>query len=376
MKQRNVIFSLIFIIFVVTGACIGLVLWPTGQGSSPAAILFRAPATATPDPTRTPTPTRAPTHTGTPTRTPTVTFTVTGTPTPSLTPTQTSSPTLTPTETLPPTATPTPTPVSKLLIGAGDIAFCGENEVGDDATAALIERYPQAVVFTAGDNVQMFGTAEEFRDCFHPSWGRFKQRIRPSPGNHDYETDLGAAYYDYFGESAGPPGLGYYSYDLGDWHIVSLNSSCETGVCDPGSAQVQWLRQDLAASGRKCTLLYWHQPLWSSTSPRGNGSVSSFWDVAYEFGAEVIVNGHLHVYERFAPQDPNGNYTTGGIRQFVAGTANLYPHPFTDILANSEARSNSTLGVLLFRLFPDRYEWEFIPIPGGLFYDVGGDMCH
>lgn len=374
MKRRDAVLTLA--IFITTSICVGLVIWPTNEPTTPLALIFHAPQTSTPTPTGTPTHTKVPTHTFTLTYTPSPTATLTQTPTPTHTATYTPTLTSTQTQTPTPTETPTPAPAPFLLIGAGDIGFCGENEVGDDATAALIERFPEAAVFTAGDNIQAFGSIDEYLDCFHPSWGRFINRIYPSPGNHDYATDLGAAYYEYFGEAAGQPGLGYYSYDLGEWHIVSLNSNCSIIGCGPESDQVQWLRQDLANSSKKCTLLYWHQPRWSSTHLGGSGNVSTFWGVAQEYGAEVIVNGHVHVYERFSPQDQNGHYSVNGIRQFIVGTANTHNHTFTSILPNSEARNDSTLGVILFRLFPDRYEWEFIPIPGSLFYDEGGDTCH
>jgi len=375
--HRNHPFRLIAGIFIFTAACVGLVLWPAEPKFSPVAYLFREPLTATPSVTPTITSTKDPTSTATATLTPTHTTTPTSTASPTASPTITGTPTPTHTVTSTPTETPTTTPEPHLLIGAGDIAFCGEYEIGDDATAAIIERYPQAVVFTAGDNVQHEGMPDEYLNCFNPTWGRFKNRIKPSPGNHDYATNDGAAYYEYFGEAAGPPGLGYYSYDLGSWHIVALNSNCGKVDCSPDSDQVQWLRQDLANSDKQCTLLYWHHPRWSSAAERGgDGNVHSFVTVANEYGAEIIVSGHNHQYERFAPMDTSGNFAREGIRQFVTGTSNIHRYGFGSIHPNSETRDSETLGVLLFRLFPGYYEWEFIPIPGGTYYDSGTDVCH
>lgn len=183
-----------------------------------------------------------------------------------VTPLATRTPTPTATHTPTATTTHTPVPTAVVLIGAGDISVCGLYD--DVKTAGLIERLlaedPQAEIFTAGDNVQINGDMVEFTDCFDPTWGKFRDRIHPSPGNHDWYAAQGQAYFDYFGEAAGVPGLGYYSYDLGAWHMVSLNSNCDTVRCDENSIQAQWLRADLQTNTSRCTLLYWHHPLWSS----------------------------------------------------------------------------------------------------------------
>ncbi|MHC1784206.1 MAG: metallophosphoesterase [Anaerolineaceae bacterium] len=296
---------------------------------------------------------------------------------PSPIPTLTPQPTLThtplPTPTGHPTHTPTPEPF--LLIGAGDIAYCGEDSLGDEATSAILERFPSAAIFTAGDNVSGVGRLAEYRNCFGPTWGRFLDRLHPVPGNHDLETDGGAPYYAYFGEVAGQTGQGFYSYNLGDWHIAALNSNCDAIACGPNSAQARWLREDLTANGSQCTLLYWHHPRYSSGLSGNYGLVSSFWRIALEYGADVVVSGHDHGYERFAPQDGDDLADPDGIRQFVVGTGGSELREFGEVKPNSEVRDNSTHGVILFRLFPGRYEWEFLPVEGGTFTDKGEGKC-
>ncbi len=266
-----------------------------------------------------------------------------------------------------------------VLIGAGDINVCGQG--GDTATAALVEnlldRYPGAQVFTAGDNVQIMGAAEEYSQCFDPTWGRFKDRIHPSPGNHDWFVEDGAPYFAYFGEAAGPPGLGYYSYDLGDWHIVSLNSNCGDAGCDEGSAQAEWLRENLRENDKSCTLLYWHHPLWSSGYVEINPAGMAFWRIASAFKADVVVNGHEHHYERFAPLGPSGRLdNVSGMRPFIVGTGGAWLFEFGQPLITNEVRDNTTTGVILFFLYPGRYTWQFVPTEKDGFTDQGSGMCH
>ncbi len=310
-------------------------------------------------PTDTPTPKLLP-----PTYTPTFTPlppTATATPTQTMTPTQT------------PTATATATPV--VLVGAGDISVCGDLNKGDERTAALLERFPGAAVFTAGDNTTDEGTPNEFIYCYDSTWGKFKDHTRPSPGNHDYSTERGAAYYTYFGRAAGTPGIGFYSYNLGDWHIVALNSNCNYVGCGPESAQVEWLRNDLEANPQKCTLLYWHHPRWSSGPSGGSDNVVPFWRVAYEMNADVVVNGHDHLFEVFAPQDAEGHRKSSGIRQFTVGTGGDNLYKFGQIQQNSEVQYNSTNGIIVFRLYSSHYEWEFVPTSGD-YHGTGSGECH
>lgn len=258
-----------------------------------------------------------------------------------------------------------------ILVGAGDIAYTGS---GDSATANLLDNIP-GTVFTTGDNAYPDGTASNFSTYYQPTWGRHKARTRPSPGNHDYHTSGASAYYSYFGANAGPSGRGYYSYDLGNWHIISLNSERSMAV---GSAQEQWLRQDLAASTKPCTLAYWHRPRFTSASLHAPSTATApLVQALYDFDAEVIVTGHNHHYERFAPMNPSGTLdTTRGIRHFVAGMGGAGLYTLGTIHPNSEVRNNNTHGVLKFTLHDDGYTWQFIPVAGKTFTDSGTTACH
>jgi hypothetical protein len=195
----------------------------------------------------------------------------------------------------------------------------------------------------------------------------------PSPGNHDYRTAGAAPYYAYFGENAGPPGRGYYSYDIGAWHIVSLNSNLKT---EAGAEQERWLRADLAARPTRCTLAYWHHPAFSSGPHGDSPRMRAFWSVLYEFGVDVVVNGHDHHYERFAPQTPDGAPDVErGIRQFTVGTGGADLYDLDTLRANSEVQNSTTWGVLKFTLRAASYDWEFIPVAGGMFRDRGTGLC-
>jgi acid phosphatase type 7 len=264
-----------------------------------------------------------------------------------------------------------------VLVGAGDIAACADL-AGAEATAKLLDTIP-GVVFTAGDNAYESGTAEEFRNCYQPTWGRHKDRTRPSVGNHEFHSESATPYFAYFGANAGDPTLGYYSYELGTWHIIVLNSECdEVGGCQQGSREEKWLTSDLEAHPAHCILAYWHKPLFSSGAKHGNvPEVKPFWIDLYKRGASVVINGHDHDYERFAPQDPDGNPDpTRGIREFVAGTGGRSHRPFAAPLPTSEVRNADTFGVLKMTLHPSGYEWEFIPEAGKIFHDSGAGLCH
>lgn len=265
---------------------------------------------------------------------------------------------------------------SAVLVGAGDIASCGSS--GQVETAELLSGIA-GTIFTAGDNSQDEGEEQQFADCFAPTWGRFKSRIRPVPGNHDYRTDGAAGYFGYFGEAAGTAGKGYYSYDLGNWHVVALNSNCdEIGGCEKGSAQETWLRADLAASSKPCTAAYWHHSMFtSSTEHDGATAVRPLYEALYEHGAEVLVSGHNHVYERFAPQNPDGRLDeAAGIQQFTVGTGGTGHYEFGDVRENSQVRNNDTYGVLKLTLEPHGYRWRFVPVEGKTFTDGGSRSCH
>ena len=276
------------------------------------------------------------------------------------------------------TVTSTPPPSNDpVLVGAGDIAKC--TVTGDEATAALLDNIA-GTVFTLGDNVYDAGTSTEYRDCYGPSWGRHLARTRPTPGNHEYGTANASGYFGYFGAAAGDQGRGYYSYDLGAWHIIVLNSnsSCTTISCAKDSAQDVWLRADLAAHTNVCTLAYWHHPRFNSGAAHGNNTaVANFWNALYDAGADVILNGHEHVYERFAPQAPSAVADpTSGIRQFTVGTGGASHYTFGTIQPNSEVRNGSTYGVLKLTLHATSYDWQFVPVAGATFTDSGTGSCH
>ena len=225
----------------------------------------------------------------------------------------------------PATNTPIDRPSAKssatpaVMSGAGDISICGKD--GDDLTANLLDDIP-GVIFTLGDNSNEQGTMEQYQDCFDPTWGRNIERIRPAPGNHDYVTDDAEDYYKYFGDAAGKPGEGYYSYEVGDWHVIVLNSNCaQTEDCGESSRQIEWLVEDLENHPNLCTLAYWHHPRWESDDEGDRDFLDTFWRVLYDHDVELVVNGHEHYYERLAPQNPDGEFDMDkGIRQFTVGT--------------------------------------------------------
>jgi hypothetical protein len=275
-----------------------------------------------------------------------------------------------------PNLTSTPTPISSVVVlAAGDIAAC--NNQGATTTAALLERI-SGVVLPLGDNVYETGSAQEYAQCFDPSWGRYKARMRPVPGNHEYLTANASGYYQYFGEIAGDPKKGYYSYNLGSWHLIALNSTCWEVACQMDSEQYRWLVADLAAHQNLCTLAYWHQPRFSSGLQHGSDETYwAFWNALYKAGADVVLNGHEHLYERFAPQTATGQADAQrGIRQFVVGTGGKNHYAFRTPVAQSEVRHTGTFGVLKLTLHPTNYEWEFIPEDGKTFTDVGSGQCH
>jgi acid phosphatase type 7 len=262
-----------------------------------------------------------------------------------------------------------------VLVGAGDIAGC--DTTGDEQTAKLLDNI-SGTVFTLGDNVYNSGTAAQFANCYGPSWGRHKARTKPSVGNHEYLTSGASGYFGYFGSAAGDPKKGYYSYDKGSWHIVVLNSNCSpVGGCAAGSAQERWLTADLANHPNKCTLAYFHAPLYSSGEHGSSAYVRPFWNALYQANADVVLSGHDHDYERFAPQDANGVADPErGIREFVVGTGGKSHYPFGTIRPNSQVRNANTYGVLKLTLHAGSYEWKFVPVAGKTFTDSGTTGCH
>jgi 3',5'-cyclic AMP phosphodiesterase CpdA len=266
---------------------------------------------------------------------------------------------------------PTPTRYSEaLLVGAGDIADCGSP--GSELTALLLDAMG-GTVFTLGDNAYPSGTYGQFRDCYTPSWGRHRDRTRPTPGNHDYETPNAASYYDYFGANAGPAGRGYYSYTAGEWHIVALNSEIDVRA---GSPQERWLRAELTANATVCSAVMWHRPRFSSGPNGDSRDMQDIWRAVNELNVDVVLTGHEHFYERFAPQDVNGKADPGrGVRQFIVGTGGRAVSPMRAPKPNSEIVGGD-LGVLALRLLPTSYRWEFVPVAGATFRDSGTGACH
>ena len=249
--------------------------------------------------------------------------------------------------------------------------------------------FPSAVVATFGDNAYGSGTPQEFTNCYHPTWGPARARTRPSVGSHDYGDQQGgslAGYTGYFanqlalfGPSASDPSRAYYSYDIGAWHVAVVNAECyyyAPNCSEPG--QEQWLRADLASRPAACTLLYFHDPLFTSGSVHtGEPRMQRYWNAAYDAGADLILNGHNHHYERFAPQTPTGIADpVFGIREFVVGTGGAGFYGFGAIRPNSEARDTGTYGIIKLTLRPGGYDWAFVPVAGGTFTDSGSGSCH
>jgi acid phosphatase type 7 len=262
------------------------------------------------------------------------------------------------------------------LVGAGDIGRCDDRS--DLRTARLVGKIP-GTVFTLGDNVYPDGTREQFRECYDPTWGKYNKRTRPSVGNHDYHTAGLKPYFDYFGWRAGEPSRGYYSYDLGAWHIVALNSNCEeVGGCDWKSAQGRWLNRDLDRHRGRCTLAYFQHPLYASGSGYDSPKVKPFWHILYDHHADVILNGHAHRYERFARITPSGERSSArGIRQFIVGTGGA---PGGSQQGPDEPRVQAKKvgapGVLKLHLGSGFYHWKFVPVAGRNYTDSGKARCN
>jgi Calcineurin-like phosphoesterase len=272
---------------------------------------------------------------------------------------------------------------SKFLNGVGTADACRQKVVSD----LFVTDSAVRAVAALGDIQYYCGGAAAFAASYDLSWGRLKPLTRPTVGNHEYltsgtsatdcdPTGQAAGYFNYFGAAAGVPGQGYYSYDLGTWHIIVLNSNCgQAGGCSTGSAQDTWLQADLAAHPALCTLAYWHIPLWSSGGRAAQNSVK-FVQRLYAAGADVILTGHDHIYERFAPQTPAGVADPNGIRAFVVGTGGANHTSIPSVASNSEVRNSTTFGILRLTLHSGSYDWNFVPEPGKTFTDSGTAVCH
>jgi len=289
-------------------------------------------------------------------------------------------------------------PEGPVVAAAGDIA-CDPNDVAfnegrgmahrchQGATSNLLVNAGLTAVLALGDLQYYCGALAAFMYAYDGSWGRVRSITYPAPGNHEYQLSgaYGCAagaqgYFTYWGTAAGDPSRGYYSFDIGTWHLVSLNSNCdEIGGCGPGSPEERWLRADLAAhASARCTLAYWHHPPFSSRVTQGGTPMTmALLQDLYAAGVELLLNGHEHNYERFAPQTPTGVADpTRGVREFVVGTGGEDLRPFGTPIANSEVRQDDTFGVLELTLLPTRYTWQFIPEAGGTFTDSGSSPCH
>lgn len=267
------------------------------------------------------------------------------------------------------------------VYAAGDIAECKNRKPEVTAAAqtaklvaAGLAKDKDGAVLTLGDSTYPVGLPIEFTNCYDPTWGRFKERTHPSPGNHDYYTPQAIGYFDYFGDTAGLAHRGYYSFKLGKWHIISLNSNLKP---EEHQAQLAWLKTDLEQHNVRCTLAYWHHPMYSSGGHGNNAQMQDAWKMLVAAGADLVLTSHDHDYERFAPQDGNGQRDDRhGIRQFVVGTGGARLTPFSFRQPNSEASNNSTHGVLKLSLKERGYEWEFVPVTEGGFSDRGVALCH
>jgi acid phosphatase type 7 len=253
-----------------------------------------------------------------------------------------------------------------VMAGTGDISTC--SNAWDSKTAHILDVLAPSIVFTLGDNVYNSGSASEYKNCYNPTWGVYKSRTKPVPGNHDYNTSGASGYYKYFGVPQ------YYAYNAGSWRVYALNSEIDTSAT---SAQAQWLKKDLAANPRKCVMAYWHRSRWSSGSDHGSDSkTQALWSILYDARAEVVLTGHNHNYERFAPMNKSGQAVSTGLQEFVVGSGGMSHDGFGKALPASRARSSNTTGVIRMVLQSDRYSWKYFSYPVGTFEDSGTILCH
>jgi acid phosphatase type 7 len=282
-----------------------------------------------------------------------------------------------PPPTAPPTAPPPTAAPAAILVGAGDIASCSSS--GDEATALLLTSVA-GTVFTLGDNVYDNGTTTEFNNCYGPSWGQvsIKSRTRPVAGNHEYNTTNATGYYGYFGSAAGDPTKGYYAYDHGTWRVYVLNSNCSPiGGCGAGSAQEVWLRGDLTANPRSCVVAMWHHPRFSSGEHGSSTATQALWQTLYDFNADLVLVGHDHHYERFAPLTATGTLDNArGIVSMVVGTGGRSHYVTSGSNPNSLVRNSDTYGVMKLTLSAGSWGYQFIPVAGKTFTDSGTGTCH
>ncbi|MGE0878098.1 MAG: metallophosphoesterase [Acidimicrobiia bacterium] len=283
---------------------------------------------------------------------------------------------LEPTATVPPTTTEPELPVPadgfsgsvKTIAAVGDIGNCDGGNDEKVAAALVAAKNSLSAIAILGDIAYVNGSDDDFAKCFAPAWNPLKPLLRPAPGNHEYNTPGATGYYKYFGAAAADPTKGYYSYDIGTWHLIALNSNCtEIGGCEAGSEQEQWLRADLAASTAKCTIAYWHHPRYSSGLHGSSTSAEALWNALAAFKADIVLSGHDHHYERFAPID--------GIRSFVVGTGGAESYGVLGSISRSDVVRIFTTGYLKLTLGNGAYSWQYVPTGGFTYGDSGSAAC-
>jgi hypothetical protein len=270
------------------------------------------------------------------------------------------------------------------LGAAGEVGDC--SSPWDSQTATRLDNGgasgPRDIgtIAALGDLAYENGSLDDFNTCYQSSWGTLRSLTKPTPGDLEYQTTGAAGYFGYWGRRAGSPARSWYSYDIGSWHIISLNSNCRfVGGCQAGSPQERWLRKDLAAHKTRCTLAYWHHPRFSGGQVTNDDEMQPFWQALYDYKADVVLSAHAHNYQRFAPQSPTGVADPPrGIREFVVGTGGHHVLQPVAAIANTEAMHDSDWGVLVLTLRDTGYDWSFFPVVGspGLFHDLGSEDCH
>lgn len=272
------------------------------------------------------------------------------------------------------------TPHDPVIIAVGDIecdfASNKQNECQQDKTYTVAKSQNPDAVLTLGDMQYESGSLADYKKYYDSSWGKFFAKTYPVPGNHEYATSNAKGYFDYFGDRAGKRGEGYYSIDIGKWHIIALNSNCwAIGGCGKSSPQSQWLLSDLTNHPSKCTLAFWHHPLFSSGQHGNNNMMEDTFEILRTHNADLILNGHDHIYERFAAQDEKGTASPNGMAEFVVGTGGRNLYNYSTIKPNSVIHENTAFGVLKLTLHDVSYDWKFLPAEGN-FTDTGSEKCH
>lgn len=272
------------------------------------------------------------------------------------------------------TAGPSSSAETVTLITAGDIARCDSQD--DESTAALAATYP-GTVLVLGDNAYEDGSGRDYEDCYQPSWGRLLERTMAIPGNHDHQTADAQGYFDYFGARAGPAGRGWYAETLGAWRLITLDSECRpVGGCGPGSPQYTWLTTELNEHASPCTVVAFHRPRYSSGYHGDDAGVDPLWRLVVDAGADIVLNGHEHSFERLGPMDADGHADANGVVAFIAGTGGAPLRGFEDVVETSQVRIDDRHGVLVLQLADGSFDWAFHSTPDDTVEDQGTGACH